>query len=379
MSKIMLVDDEENVLNGYRRTIRGQFLIKFFKDPFEALNSLKDDSDYSVIISDFNMPGMKGLEFLKKVHELNSNTIKILLTGYADLQLVIDAINEGYIYRFLTKPCDSEILTEAIKQGIKQFRLLTAEKELLEKTLRGSIKVLIDILSISNPSLFNRASLMRDLAKKIISRLNITDSWEIDISVLLSQIGCMGIPQEIVEKRMKGLQLTNKEEEIYYSHAEIGSMLLKNIPRLEKVAQAISLQFRTNERIESAENTFVESNTLFIAKLLRLLNDYFWITERGIDSEKAIDYLTEEKSQYDELLLGALEAEVRGAKLGYITISKSLNELREGMILAENLVDANNYLLLPKGTVLSDIYIHKLISSSKVRSLQPQVKVFIKI
>jgi FixJ family two-component response regulator len=379
MSKIMLVDDEENVLNGYRRTIRGQFIMKFFSDPFEALNSLKEDSDYSVIISDFNMPGMKGLEFLKKVHEINSNTVKILLTGYADLQLVIDAINEGYIYRFLTKPCESEKLIEAIKQGVKQYKLVTAEKELLEKTLRGSIKVLIDILSISNPSLFNRASLMRDLAKKIIQRLGITESWEIDIAVLLSQIGCMGIPSEVVDKRIKGLPLSSKEEEIYYSHAEIGSMLLKNIPRLEKVSQAISLQFKTSERIDSVENSYIESNTLFIAKLLRLLNDYFWITERGIDSEKAIDFLNEERNQYDSLLLGALEAEVKGAKQGFITISKSLNELREGMILAENLVDSNNYMLLPKGTVLSEIYIHKLISASKVRSIPTQIKVLVKI
>jgi hypothetical protein len=220
---------------------------------------------------------------------------------------------------------------------------------------------------------------MRDLAKKIIQRLGITESWEIDIAVLLSQIGCMGIPSEVVDKRIKGLPLSSKEEEIYYSHAEIGSMLLKNIPRLEKVSQAISLQFKTSERIDSVENSYIESNTLFIAKLLRLLNDYFWITERGIDSEKAIDFLNEERNQYDSLLLGALEAEVKGAKQGFITISKSLNELREGMILAENLVDSNNYMLLPKGTVLSEIYIHKLISASKVRSIPTQIKVLVKI
>ncbi|MCX7874608.1 MAG: response regulator [Melioribacteraceae bacterium] len=379
MLKIMLVDDEENVLNAYRRNIRGQFVMKMFSDPYEALNSLKIDNEYSVVVADYNMPGMKGLEFLKKFHEINPETVKILLTGYADLQLVINAINEGYIYRFLTKPCEIDVLIETIKLGINQHRLVTAEKEILEKTLKGSIKVLIDILSVSNPNLFNRASLMRDLAKKIIQRLSITETWEFDIAVLLSQIGCMGIPSEIVEKRMKGIPLNSKEEEIYFSHPEVGSMLLKNIPRLEKVAQAISLQFKTSEFIDSAENSFIESTVLFIAKMLRLLNDYFWITERGIEPEKAIEYLNEEKHQYDSLILGALEAEIKGAKQGYITQPKSLNELKEGMVLAENLNDINNYLLLPKGTVLSDIYIHKLNSVSKVRSLPQQIKVFVKV
>ncbi|MFZ5946756.1 MAG: HD domain-containing phosphohydrolase [Stygiobacter sp.] len=378
MLKIMLVDDEENVLNAYRRNIRGQFVMKLFNDPINALNSLKDDKEYSVVVSDFNMPGMKGLEFLKKFHEINPDTIKILLTGYADLQLVINAINEGYIFRFLTKPCESENLIGAIKQGINQFKLITAEKELLEKTLRGSVKVLIDILSVSNSAVFNRASLMRDLAKRIIKRLSITETWEIDIAILLSQIGCVGIPSEIVEKRIKGIPLDTKEEEIYYSHAEIGSMLLKNIPRLEKVSQAISLQFKSSEVIDSAENNFIESNVLFIAKLLRLLNDFFWIAERGIDHEKVINYLNEESYLYDALILGALEAEIKGAKQGYITLPKQLNELKEGMILAENLSDSNNYLLLPKGTVLSDIYIHKLITVSQVRQLPQQVKVFVK-
>ncbi|MDF1610820.1 MAG: HD domain-containing phosphohydrolase [Stygiobacter sp.] len=378
MLKIMLVDDEENVLNAYRRNIRGQFVMKLFNDPINALNSLKDDKEYSVVVSDFNMPGMKGLEFLKKFHEINPDTVKILLTGYADLQLVINAINEGYIFRFLTKPCESENLIGAIKQGINQFKLITAEKELLEKTLRGSVKVLIDILSVSNPAVFNRASLMRDLAKRIIKRLSITETWEIDIAILLSQIGCVGIPSEIVEKRIKGIPLDAKEEEIYYSHAEIGSMLLKNIPRLEKISQAISLQFKSSEVIDSAEHNFIESNVLFIAKLLRLLNDFFWIAERGIDHEKVINYLNEESYLYDALILGALEAEIKGAKQGYITLPKQLNELKEGMILAENLSDSNNYLLLPKGTVLSDIYIHKLITVSQVRQLPQQVKVFVK-
>lgn len=378
MLKIMLVDDEENVLNAYRRNIRGQFVMKLFNDPINALNSLKDDKEYSVVVSDFNMPGMKGLEFLKKFHEINPDTVKILLTGYADLQLVINAINEGYIFRFLTKPCESENLIGAIKQGINQFKLITAEKELLEKTLRGSVKVLIDILSVSNPAVFNRASLMRDLAKRIIKRLSITETWEIDIAILLSQIGCVGIPSEIVEKRIKGIPLDAKEEEIYYSHADIGSMLLKNIPRLEKISQAISLQFKSSEVIDSAEHNFIESNVLFIAKLLRLLNDFFWIAERGIDHEKVINYLNEESYLYDALILGALEAEIKGAKQGYITLPKQLNELKEGMILAENLSDSNNYLLLPKGTVLSDIYIHKLITVSQVRQLPQQVKVFVK-
>src|SRR4030042_1805929 len=92
---------------------------------------------YAVIVSDLKMPGMNGIKFLSKVREMAPDSVRVMLTGFAELQTAIDAVNEGNIFRFLTKPCPPDILSRALDMGIEQYRLITAERELLEQTLKG--------------------------------------------------------------------------------------------------------------------------------------------------------------------------------------------------------------------------------------------------
>ena len=94
---------------------------------------------------------MDGIQFLAQIREMSPDTVRIMLTGHADLENAIQAVNEGNIFRFLTKPCDNNILIQVLSQGLEQFRLVTAEKELLEKTLQGSINVLTELLPWSTP------------------------------------------------------------------------------------------------------------------------------------------------------------------------------------------------------------------------------------
>ncbi|MDP2037749.1 MAG: response regulator, partial [Ignavibacteria bacterium] len=234
MFKILLVDDDENILQGYRRNLRTKFQVYTSQDPRLALSILNENPDIAVIVSDYNMPEMNGIDFLTKAKDIRPDTVRILITGYAELQMAIKSVNEGNLFRFLTKPCDQETLQKIIFQACEQYSLITVEKELLEKTLKGSIKVLIDILAAANPLVFNRSLQIRDHAKKIMKRMNMPDSWEVEIACLLSQIGCIGIPGEVLEKRLNGLELTNAEEEMFFKQAEVGKTLLKNIPRLEK-------------------------------------------------------------------------------------------------------------------------------------------------
>ncbi len=139
-AKVLLVDDEALVLEGYRRILRKQFRLDTASSGREALELLAQDQDYAVVISDMRMPGMSGLELLSRVREINPNTVRIMLTGNSERQTIIDAINHGEIYRFLTKPCDINVMGEAISEGIRRYKQIKADRELLNKNaakLRG--------------------------------------------------------------------------------------------------------------------------------------------------------------------------------------------------------------------------------------------------
>jgi FixJ family two-component response regulator len=131
--KILFVDDEAPVLDGYRRILRQEFQLSTALSGEEGLAALLATGPYAVVISDMRMPGMNGSEFLVQVRRIAPETVRMLLTGHADLDAAIDAVNRGNIFRFLTKPCEKPVLIDAIRSGLEQFRATTAEKELIKK------------------------------------------------------------------------------------------------------------------------------------------------------------------------------------------------------------------------------------------------------
>ena len=108
------------------------------------------------------------------------------------------AIDSGHIFRFLTKPCDTTTLIQTINKGIQQYRLVTSEKELLEKTLRNSISVLADILGMVNPAAFGRASRVKRYTNQIAKKLKLKDIWKLDMAAMLSQIGFITLPNHVL-------------------------------------------------------------------------------------------------------------------------------------------------------------------------------------
>ena len=154
--KILFVDDEPGVLEGFRRLLHKEFLLDTAGSGREGLAAIASagDDPYAVIVSDMRMPGMDGVQFLSRVRITSGDSVRIALTGYADIQAASNAVNEGAIFRFLTKPCEKEVLAKALTAALIQHRLVIAEKGLLEKTLRGSVKVLTDVLSLVNPAGF---------------------------------------------------------------------------------------------------------------------------------------------------------------------------------------------------------------------------------
>ena len=131
--KVLLVDDDAMVLAGLKRQLRNRFSIDTALSGEEALQRMRENGPYAVIVSDFMMPGMNGVEFLSRVKKSNPETIRMMLTGTADMPTAIKAVNEGNIFQFHPKPCPTETLSQAIHSGLAQYKKTVADQYQLQK------------------------------------------------------------------------------------------------------------------------------------------------------------------------------------------------------------------------------------------------------
>ena len=240
--KILCVDDEPHVLAGYERQLRKQFDIETALGGEQGLSAIAARGPFAVIVTDMRMPGMSGIEFLGRVRKLTPDSVRMMLTGNNDQHTATSAVNDGNVFRFLNKPCPAETLAEALHAGLEQYRLITAEKQLLEQTLHGSIKVLTDLLSLVSPVAFGRATRVQRLVRKVAEILKVHGGWQLDIAAMLSQIGCVTVPETVLETVYAGGDLPDEERRMFERHPQIGRGLIAQIPRLEVVAEIVAYQ-----------------------------------------------------------------------------------------------------------------------------------------
>ena len=184
MKKILFVDDEPNILAAYQRQLRKQFSVEIAVGPVAGLAAIQNPRDFAVVVADMRMPEMSGVEFLVKVKTTAPETVRMMLTGNADQATAIEAINEGSIFRFLNKPCTKEIMAKTLTAALVQYRLVTAEKQLLEQTLSGSIQVLTEVLSLVNPAAFGRAERARRYIHHIVTSMKLANVWQYEVAAM---------------------------------------------------------------------------------------------------------------------------------------------------------------------------------------------------
>ncbi len=213
--KVLLVDDEASVLDSFCRGLRKKFKVTTASSGQEALELLKRSPNFAVVISDMRMPGMSGLELLAKVRDLSPDTIRIMLTGNADQQTVIDAINQGEIYKFLTKPCDISIMSDTIAEGISRYKQTTGNRALLDKNT-SKVKGLSQRLSYQ-------------AAHDALTGLNNRQSFEIRLYQALDSAQNDGMTHAVCYLDLDHLHVINDSCGI-----DAGNALLKQIAQLLK-------------------------------------------------------------------------------------------------------------------------------------------------
>jgi CheY-like chemotaxis protein len=345
--KILIVDDEKYILDSLSRSLARRYEMVTAEGAEEGLKALASQGPFAVVISDLAMPGMDGVKFLAKVRGMSPLSVRMMLTGHGDFDAAIAAVNEGNIFRFLTKPCPIEALIRAIDDGLNQYRLLMAEKELLRGTLRGCIKVLVDILNLVSPEAFSRGERIKRLMMAATKRLGIANTLKYELAGMLSQIGIVAVPQDIVFKRFRGADLSPEEAQIYRMHATVATTLLSQIPRMNEVVEIVGNQSDCFAELD-------KSSLSEGAVLLNLCLEYDDLDQLGVDKEAAIQTLSERWAKTSPQVFKGFEETVYSDD-GYLPKLILFKELQAGMILRQDIFDDNKILIMAKGQEITEI------------------------
>jgi len=357
--KILIVDDESDILETFKRTLRKQFNVDTAIGAQEGLKLVSSNGPYAVIVSDLRMPIIDGIQFLSKVRSIAPDTVRIMLTGNADLQTAIDAVNKGNVFRFLTKPCEPALFITVLKSAIGQYNLVLAERDLLEKTLSRSVKTLVDILSMVNPVAFGRSRRLQRYTRHIAGQLKLSNIWQYELAALLSQLGCILIPSDIIIKFYAGQALTHHEKKLIESHPKAGSDLLINIPRLEPIARMIEKQNQPF-RYFIPQTEFGELDNIRLgSQILKVAIEFDKMTSQGVSVQKAVEELVIRPEECNPNIAKIL-LNIKIVSLKQIVKMVKIEELKKNMMIDENVYTKKGALLVSKGQEITSPLLKQL-------------------
>jgi hypothetical protein len=244
-------------------------------------------------------------------------------------------VNDGEIFRFLTKPCPPDRLVGTIDAAVEQHRLVTAEKELLEKTLRGAIDMLCDVVSLTNPVAFGRANRIKKLVVSLLDEIGETSRWHIEVAAMLVEIGAITLPEATLRKAHQGERLTIPEQTAIDGLPAVAKKILGSIPRLEPVIDLMT------------ELGTPKSHSIG-GKVLRVAMDFDTHETRGVTGAQAIDAMRSQSDRYDSAVLNKL-AEMMGVGPAQPFRMVALRAVDVGMTFAEDVKTPSGMLLVARG------------------------------
>lgn len=368
--KILLVDDEPNVLDSYRRTLGREFNLEMAVGAQAALAQVTENGPYAVVVSDMRMPGIDGVQLLSRIKTVSPDTIRVMLTGHADMETAVNAINEGSIFRFLNKPASKELMAKTLTAALVQYRLVTAEKQLLEQTLGGALQVLTEVLSLVNPAAFSRAARTRRYIHHLVTSMKLGNPWQYEVAAMLSQLGCVTLAPETIDAVYKGETLTPEEQAQYDGHPDVAYQLLSKIPRLEPIAWMIRHQNRPVSQSDNTEMPDMRKG----AEILRLVLAYEQATHKGASRTEAAHTLARQNTEMGAEFFAALVALDPNAEEDQVKRC-SIDELYPGMIIQQDVQSHAGSLLVSTGQEVTPTVISKLKNFHARGSIDGFVKV----
>lgn len=357
LPSVLCVDDEPRVLEGLALHLRRRYRLMLAQSGEQALERLHAAGGAAVVVSDMRMPGMNGAVLLSKVRATYPDATRILLTGEPGRDTVVSAVNTGQIFRFLTKPCPPDELIASVQAAVEQHRLVTAERILLQETLIGCIHSLVDVLALTNPVAFGRASRLRRQAMAFAAHLGWAQGfWQLEASAMLSQIGYLSLPAELVEKIYYGERLTPEEEILNQGVAEVASKLLDRVPRLEPIVQILTSLNSSSGQLEQLGDGPVGR----AARILQLVTDFDALTSQGNSPDTAIQMLRGRENRYGGKLIQEFATHLGAGSGEMEVVEMPLRQVRPGMTILQDVRTYLGTLLVPRGFEVTERFIERM-------------------
>ncbi len=373
--KVLCVDDEEEVLEGIKMHLRKHFRVTTETRATKALELLREDSEYAAVLSDMRMPEMNGAEFLRECQGVVPDATRLLLTGYSEMEAAIDAVNDGQIFRFLTKPCPPKVLLSALSAATDHHHLLRAERDLLQNTVRGSIDVLTEVLSLAAPTAFSRTSFLKAYVTHMACRLGLTELWIYELSANLAQIGCITLPPETLHRVLAGQELSDAERSMFDAHPETGHRLLGNVPRLEVVAEIVRRQSEAPTNWPDHPESTDEGKIAVGAAMLQVAIAVDMLVARGRSLPEAAATVRKSAPQQHRKLLDALSTLSGRQEQTETQQAVRICELRIDMTLGEDVLSAQGTTLCRKDQPLTAPLIERLKNFAAGEGVREPVRV----
>jgi FixJ family two-component response regulator len=356
--RVMFVDDEENVLQGIGRLVRSYVEPTLFTSPVTAAQQLAlglegGSGCYAAVVSDMRMPGMSGADLLKHARSVSPDTTRLLLTGYADLQSAMAAVNEGNIFRFLTKPCSGADLRNALDAALEQHQLVVDRRELLDQTLRGAVEALVETLAMAQPAAFTRATRLRRLASDLAAALRLPEAWQVEVAAQLGEIGVVTLPDRALDALASGSGTDPAIQAMLERLPGLADDVLRRIPRLDAVRDIVREQEPVDNRAEALLRRSLP------ARVLQAAREFDANIVRGFTNEEAIALLRQ-RPHHDKDILDALQ-KVASVPDGSASVREAEpDHLQVGAVLAADVYSSQGLLLVARGQTLNEVLLTRL-------------------
>ena len=296
---VFCVDDEPFILEGLELSLRKHFTVRTAPSGQSAIQLLEADANPAVIISDMRMPGMDGAAFLNVAQRICPDAVRILLTGHADIEAAIRAVNDGSIFHYLTKPCPIETLKPILDDAIALYERKVEERIVLEETFWSSVEMLMDVLSLVDPESYGRTDQIQKIVQQTVEQLKLPHAWEFETAAALSQLDAQLYPLSSSSASKPVPPHRGKSVEPSGNTPKLARRCLAGSRDLRGCLQMVARQFEDAGEVNASIPLIEEERVTVGSRILRAALDLYRITRGGATRGQAVQSMRENPNRYD--------------------------------------------------------------------------------
>lgn len=363
--KLLFVDDDPLFLTVAEAAFRDRFTVASASSAAGALERLEREGPFAVMVADRSMPGMNGVELLERSRKLAPDMVRIMITGDADRQAAIDAINRGQVFYFLTKPCAADALAEAVEAAVNGYRLAAAKRRIADDGPRATVALLATVLGTVAPEALGRGQRLADSMRAFAPHLGGDSDEAMESAALLSQLGYASVPPSMLRRVATGATLAPAEEALLSRVPQFGHDLLADLPALRAVARLILYQEKHFDGTGFPEDEVKGEAIPLGARALKILKGRLDLENDGVVKRRAFDAMAARHGSYDPALLEKCFAVLPEFLVSALSKDRPVFKLRvpalkAGQILVSDATARDGSTLIQAGTRLTEAIIHGL-------------------